>query len=506
MRLSFAGITLKEVSSKANRLAKAGRLAIAGIVVLAVAVRIYRLGDIPLWTDELFTRFYPDEGLAYLWGPGLRTEPTSPLYYTLIWLIERTAGSSAFLLRLPSVVASLTGIWLAWALSRELFGRPTPALLVALLLALAPIDVLFAQEARAYALQAAALGFALLAFARILRGASGLALYAVGATLAIWFHPTSIAAIAALNAAAIVSTLGVGRLLDRRACIRFLAVNVVIALACAPLIPGMLAPAGGAATSWIPSLTRWSLETVIGQTLAGPALEPNTQRIAEIALLALVVLAVVPPWRPGRRAATVLVLAPGLAMGLMIAISVGKPILLSRTLAWLLLPLAVALGDMLSRRRAAMSIPLGTALIALVAAALFVQMRQIETLKEDWPALFAQMPGLAPPALLVLAPHSPPGATRLYAPTAISPVRLDDGGPPVPETVVMPRLFGTETIGHAEFAAAITAALATGTPIWLIYRRPEYEWVKAEIATLPPPTRVIQSEPGANPALRAMLW
>lgn len=476
-------------------------LAIAGIVIVAIATRFYRLGDVPLWTDELFTRFYPDAGLGYLWSTGLRTEPTSPLYYTIIWLIERAVGSSALLLRLPSVVASLAGIWLTWALARELFARPAPALLAAFLLALAPLDVLFAQEARAYALQVAALGLTLLAFARMLRGASGLTLYAIGATLAIWLHPTSIAAIVALNAAALLSTVGTGRLLTLPAYLRFLAVNVVVAIACAPLIPGMLSPTDGGATSWIPVLTRWSLESVIGQTLAGPALEPHTQRVAELALIAFAALAVIPPWRPGRRTATVLVLVPGLAFALMIAISVAKPILLSRTLAWLLIPLAVALGAMLSRRPARIAVPLGTAVSALAAAALLVQMRQIDTLKEDWPALFAQMPGLAPPTLLVLAPHSPPGAAALYAPAA-HPVRLDDGGPPVPETTVMPRLFGTETIDHAQLAAAIAA----GTPVWLVYRRPEYEWAKAEIATLPPPKRVIQSEAGHNPAVRAVLW
>ncbi|MDP9095301.1 MAG: glycosyltransferase family 39 protein [Pseudomonadota bacterium] len=469
---------------------------------MAISARLYGLDDIPLWTDELFTRFYPESGLAYLWGPGLRTEPTSPLYYTLIWLIEHVGGTSALLLRTPSVLASLLGIWLAWRLARELFDHPAPALLAALLLALAPVDVLFAEEARAYALQAAALGLTLLAFARILRGASGLTLYVAGATLAIWFHPTSIAAVAALNAAALFSTIGAGRLLSPRAWLRFLAANVLVALACTPLIPGMLAPAGGDATSWIPALTRWSLESVIGQTLAGPATEPNTQRIAELGTLALVALALLPPWRPGRRAATVLVLVPGLALAIMIVISLGRPVLLTRTLAWFLIPLAVALGSMIVRRPAPIAIPLASAVAALTAAALFVQIRQGAALKEGWPALFAQMPDLAAPALLVLAPHSPPGAVALYAPASAKPVRLDDGGPPSPETVVMPRLFGTPTLSRAQFAAAIAA----GTPVWLVYRRPEYGWVKTETSTLPAPKHVIQSETGPNPALRAMQW
>ena len=470
---------------------------VVAVALIAVAVRLYRLDGVALWTDELFTRFYPDMGLSYLWTTGLRTEPTSPLYYTMIWAVERTIGSTAWALRAPSVAGSLAGIWLAWLLGRELFGRGA-ALLAALLLALAPVDVLYAQEARSYALQGAALGLALLGFARALRGAGGLGLYAAGAILAIWLHPTSVAAIAALNVAAVASTVGPGRLLDRPALVRWIVANVGIAVVCAPLVPSMVRPGGGAATGWIPALTRWSLESVIGQTLAGPALEPTAQRIAEMSLLVIAGLVLVPLWRPGRRAATVLVLVPGVALALMIGISAAKPVLLSRTLAWLLIPLAVALGSILSRR----PVVVGVGVVAVVAAALGVQLERIAGLKEDWPGLFAKMADLAPPALIVLAPHSPPAAVPLYAPGAGKAVRLDDGGPPIPETVVMPLLFGTETIRGNALAQAIEA----GRPVWLIYRRPEYEWAKRELAGLPPPKRVVQSEAGSNPALWAVQW
>ena len=485
---------MKAVSQDAKRI---WWLAIV-VASIAAAIRLYRLDDIPLWTDELFTRFYPEIGLPYLWTVGLHTEPTSPLYYTLIWAVQRVAGSASWAMRAPSVAGSLAGVWLAWLLGRELFGRPGSALFAALLLALAPVDVLYAQEARAYALQGAALGLALLGFARTLRGAGGLAMYAAGATIAIWLHPTSAAAVMAINLAALASWWGRDRLVDRPALLRWFAVNVVVAALCLPLLPAILSPDGGAATSWIPALTRWSLESVIGQTLAGPALEPNAQRVAELSLLALGALVLIPPWRPGRRAATVLVVVPGLTLALMIGLSAVKPVLLSRTLAWLLIPLAVALGDILSRRPVVVAV----AVVGVVAAALAVQLEHVATLKEDWRGLFAQMPDLAPPSLIVLAPHSPPGAFAMYAPNAGKPVRLDDGGPPIPETVVMPLLFGTETISRDTFVQAIEA----GKPVWFIYRRPEYEWARKEVAGLPPPKRVVQSEAGANPALWALQW
>jgi hypothetical protein len=287
-------------------------------------------------------------------------------------------------------------------------------------------------------------------------------------------------------------------LMDRHALLRWLGVNVVVAILCAPLVPSFLGSGSGTATSWIPVLTRWSIESVIGQTLGGPALDPIGLLVAEFGVMLLAALMVIPLWRPGRRAAMVLLIVPGLAIVLMVGISAFQPVLLSRTMAWLLIPLAVVLGDILSRRLVVVRV----AVIGVVVAGLVVQLRHLTTLKEDWRGLFAQMPGLAPPALVVLAPHSPPGAVALYAPGAGKPVRLDDGGPPVPETVVMPRLFGTETISRDAFAQTIEA----GKPVWFIYRRPEYAWAQTELARLPPPKRVVQSEPGTNPALWAVQW
>ena len=470
----------------------------AGVALIAIALRFYHLDAIPLWTDELFTRFYSTAGLSTLWGEGFRAEPTSPLYYTIIAGVEHVLGSQAWALRLPSVAGSLASVVLAWALGRELSGRPGAALLAALLLSLAPINVFYAQEARSYALQGAAIALALLGFARVLRGGSGLALYGVGAVLAIWLHPTSVVVVAAINAGAVASAIGRDRLLTPVRLWRWIGVNGLVLVACLPLVGGIVAPPdGGAATSWIAPLSRWTLENVLGETLGGPALSASAQRIAEFGGLAVAVLALVPPWRPGRRAAIVLVLVPGLALVAMIGISAIKPILLSRTLAWLLVPLAVSLGAILSSR----PVSVGAVVVAVFVGALGVQINRGATLKEDWPGLFAQMPKLDAPALLVLGPHSPPGAVAVYAPT-VSPVRLDDGGPPSPETTIMPRLFGTPTLTRAQ----LTGDIAAGQTVWLAYRRPEYAWVQRELAGLPTPARAIQSEPGSNPALRAICW
>ncbi|MBV8912112.1 MAG: glycosyltransferase family 39 protein, partial [Acetobacteraceae bacterium] len=165
---------------------RAGGLVLGAVLLLAAALRSHHLGSASLWTDELFTRFYAHTGLGFLWTEGLRLEPTPPLYYTLILLWERLAGESAWALRLPSLAGSLLSIWLAYLLARELFDRRLSALFTAALLALAPTNIFYAQEARSYALQGATLTLALLGFARLLRdprSGGALAMYAAGAVL-----------------------------------------------------------------------------------------------------------------------------------------------------------------------------------------------------------------------------------------------------------------------------------------------------------------------------------
>lgn len=468
---------------------------IVAVALIAIAVRIAALGWTPLWTDELFTRFYPQAGLRYLWGEGFRTEPTPPLYYSLIAGMEWLFGSAAAPLRLPSLVGSLVSVGLAWLLGRELFRRQGPALLAALLLAVSPINVFYAAEARAYALQCAAIGVALFGFARVLRGETGMGLYAAGAVAAAWLHPTSGVVLVSCNLVALVcaGTLG------RATLIRWLLANLLVAVMCLPLAWAVLwSTNGGAATDWVPALNRWSLETVLGETLAGPAIGRPATLVAEGGAVALAALLLIPPWRPGWRPLVVLVAVPAVALALMIGISEVKPILLNRTLAWLALPLSVVLGGVLSRR----PVVLGMAVVAATAGALAVQAGRGAAAKEDWPGLFAQMGDLSPPTTLVLAPHSSPAAVAVYAPEAAAPVRLDDGKPPVPETTVIPRLFGTKTVS----LAALEAAIRSGRNVWLIYRRSEWPWVQHQLARLPAPARTLQSEPGSNPALRAVQW
>lgn len=474
------------------------------VISIGAILRSFRLGAASLWTDELFTATYSRAGIAYLWTEGLRAEPTSPLHYTIIALVEQTFGDSEVALRLPSVVASVLALVVAAALARELFGRSYAALIGTALAAVAPISVYLAQEARPYSFQAASLALALLGLAQFLRtpGSRGpLLVYGSGAILAVYFHTTSIVALAAVNAAVLLSMFGRGRMLDGRAACRWVVAQAVVGSACAPLLPMLLSPNAQAAASWIPAPTRWHLAETIGSTLAGPALNgPPAMAVGQWGALALAALILASLRAESRRAVTVLILVPALFLLLAVGLSLFKPIILPRTLAWLAIPLALYLGAAVAR------LPRGVSALALsVGLGLCAyNLARIDGIKENWRGFLARLPGLEPPALVVLAPSVNAAAVLRYAPGAGIPVRLEDDRLPMGENVIVPRLLGVGAVTVADLKAAILSA----RPVWLITRGPQWAWVSTIAADLPPPSETVRDWEGnlRTPAMVALRW
>ncbi len=158
-----------------------GRLLLA-ILLIAFALRVYRLDSQSLWYDEAVTAQVASQGIAELtrWTAD---DIQPPLYYVIVAGWTRLAGRNEWMLRFPSVFFSLLTVALLWTLARRLFGarrspwrraaRQDPAaaaaagasLVAALLGAFSPLYVYYAQEARMYALLtflASLAGYALL--------------------------------------------------------------------------------------------------------------------------------------------------------------------------------------------------------------------------------------------------------------------------------------------------------------------------------------------------------
>lgn len=146
-----------------------GRLPLALILLLALALRLIHLGGRSLWYDEAFAVLFAAKGLnAMLYGTltpvaGGAADIHPLLYYTTLNIWMAIFGQSAFTVRLWSALLGVATVGVIYLLGRELFSEKT-GLVAALITAIAPFHVQYSQEARMYALLGLLLALATLCF------------------------------------------------------------------------------------------------------------------------------------------------------------------------------------------------------------------------------------------------------------------------------------------------------------------------------------------------------
>ncbi len=131
------------------------------ILLMAFALRLYRLDFQSIWWDEghsIFVATHPITQIPTL--PAMDVHP--PGYFSLLHLWMALTGTSEFTLRYLSVIFSMLTVALLWRFAARLTHRrpatllPCPATLpcyLALLFAaLSPLYVTYAQEVRSYAM------------------------------------------------------------------------------------------------------------------------------------------------------------------------------------------------------------------------------------------------------------------------------------------------------------------------------------------------------------------
>ena len=134
-------------------MAKQNYLALLALLLLAFALRVYRLDSQSLWYDEAVTAKVASQGIGELtrWTAD---DIQPPLYYYAVAGWMRLAGRGEWALRFPSAFFGTLTVPLMWAVALRLFGRGrsgrVAALAAALLTALSPLYVYYAQEARMY--------------------------------------------------------------------------------------------------------------------------------------------------------------------------------------------------------------------------------------------------------------------------------------------------------------------------------------------------------------------
>lgn len=140
----------KKCARVARQISDRDRWIVLGLVVVATLIRARGLSASNLWLDEANSWQVATDSWAGLFTNVLRS-PLGPLYFVLlkIWIVA--FGSSVLALRSLSLVASVALIPVTYLLGARLLSRPA-ALLACGLLALSPLELYFAQEARMYML------------------------------------------------------------------------------------------------------------------------------------------------------------------------------------------------------------------------------------------------------------------------------------------------------------------------------------------------------------------
>jgi mannosyltransferase len=221
---------------------------LAALTLLAAALRLSTLDLQSFWYDEAFTPVHVLH--ASLWAT-LRsvshTENTPPLWYVLAWADSRVLGTGEVALRLPSALAGIATVPVAWAIGRELAGRRA-AIVCAALVAVNPLFVWYSQEARAYGLFVLMGALAMLCFLRAWREPTPrrMALFALAGVLALLSH---------YFAVFLLIPMALWLLWDRRTRRTALPPIAVLAIVGAALLP-LISAQGGHGTQWI---GRWPL-------------------------------------------------------------------------------------------------------------------------------------------------------------------------------------------------------------------------------------------------------
>ncbi len=122
------------------------------ILLLAFALRVYRLDQQSLRGDEAATVLYSAMPVSELWELSRITDPHPPLYYLLLHPWQWLVGEGAWQMRFPGAVAGVLAVAALYRLARTT-GLPRPVgLLAAALLAVNPLQIWLAQDIRSYAL------------------------------------------------------------------------------------------------------------------------------------------------------------------------------------------------------------------------------------------------------------------------------------------------------------------------------------------------------------------
>ena len=125
-----------------------GRVAIIGIIILAFALRLYRLDHQSIWYDEGLSVYLAGQDIGNMLAE-ISTADHPPLYFIVLHSWMKMAGRSEFSVRYLSLTWGVIAVALLFKLGERFVGRGV-GFWAALLLSISPFHIWFSQETRMY--------------------------------------------------------------------------------------------------------------------------------------------------------------------------------------------------------------------------------------------------------------------------------------------------------------------------------------------------------------------
>jgi uncharacterized membrane protein len=329
-------------------------------------------------------------------------------------------------LRSLSAAASILCVPVTFLLGRELGGK-SRGLAGALLFALCPASLYFAQETRAYALfmlVSTVVLWAAAVYQRDSRSVKATAFYLLSATLCLYLHATGLLLVVACGGAVWLYLLSNG-VSTRQARFHWMVLNGFVLLLGSPYFLHVFTASHTGIINYMPPAGIHQLVYCASLVVSG-MVTPYPWPAFLLAAALFLTLAVSLWLKPlSRRAGVTLVGVPCLFITLVLLVSFRRPILLPRILVWMVVPLCLIAGEQLLTAGRARYVVL-LSLLAAFGTGLFFQVTRPNSDKEPWRDISREVgPDLEQADLVVLSPVSNPMVLSYYAPR-VKNVRLWD--------------------------------------------------------------------------------
>ncbi len=285
-------------------------IALLALVLLAAALRFYRLDAQDIWGDEAFSISLSQQPLSTVLAGTADTHP--PFYPLLLFFWLRLVGASPFATRALSGLIGILVVPLIFGFAKRLFtARPRVRWFAALLAALSPLLIYYSQETRMYEL-VAILALASTYFAARRIGAEHpertlseqseskrkskdvflRAAYFITTTLAMYTHYSAFFVLAAQNVFALIHLRK-----DRAALARWIALQAALAITYVPWIVVQSAFLSGKASGRFDEWGWRGIEMIFGKSFfafsAGLTVDYPIIQIATVVFLAIAALGVI---------------------------------------------------------------------------------------------------------------------------------------------------------------------------------------------------------------------